>query len=84
MNIFQKEIHRLSDAIARYDFLKSENKEYSVSALENVDTKSEKFKTLFREIKKQITAHNTPMKTMSIEELSKLPHIDDVRESESS
>ena len=84
MNIFQQQIHRVSDGIARMNFLKSENKEYSVSALENVDTKSEKFKTLFREVKKQITDANTPARYMSIEELSKMPHIDDVRESESS
>ena len=84
MNTFQQEIHRVSDACARMNFLISENKKTSLSALKNVDTKSEKFKTLFREIKKQITDANTPMKTISIEELSKLPHIDDVRESESS
>ena len=83
MNTFQQEIHRVSDAIARMNFLISKNKETSLSALENVDTKSEEFKTLFREIKKQITDANTPMKTMSLEELSKLPHINDVRESES-
>jgi len=84
MNTFQQQIHKVSDAIARMNVLESENKKYSVSALENVDTKSEKFKTLFREVKKQITDANTPARYMSIEELSKLPHIDDVRESESS
>ena len=83
MNTFQQDIHRVSDAIARLEFLKNNNEEVSLSALRNVDTKSKEFKTLLRKLKKQITEHNTPMKTMSIEEVSKLHHINDVRERES-
>jgi len=41
MNTFQQQIHRVSDAIARMDFLKSKNRKTSFSALKNVDTKSE-------------------------------------------
>lgn len=82
MNAFQQEIHRLSDTIARYDYLKSKNIEYSKSNMRKVNKNNKEFKNIFREIKKTLTDYNTPVRYMSVEELSKMPHINDV-ESES-
>ena len=39
MNAIQQEIHRVSDALARMNYLKSKNKETSLSALQDIDKK---------------------------------------------
>ena len=72
MDTFQKEIHRVSDAIARMNFLKSKNKKTSFSALKNVDTKCEEFKTLFKETKNILIKANTPRTKVKVEDHSKL------------
>jgi hemerythrin superfamily protein len=75
MNAIQQEIHRVSDAIARYDYLKSKNIETTDSNMRKVNKNEKEFKTIFRDIKKRITDHNTPVQTMSVDELLKMPHI---------
>ena len=78
MNAIQQEIHRISDAVARYDYLESKNIEITDSNMRKVNKNDKEFKTIFRDIKKRITDYNTPVQTMSVDELLKMPHIDDI------
>ena len=78
MNAIQQEIHRVSDALARMNYLKSKNKETSLSALQDVDKKDKEFKKIFRDTKKRMIDANTPLQTISIDELLKMRHIDDI------
>ena len=78
MNAIQQEIHRVSDALARMNYLKSKNKETSLSALQDVDKKDKEFKKIFRDTKKRMIDANTPMQTISVDELLKMRHIDDI------
>ena len=71
MNTSQQQIHRVSDAIARYDYLESKNIEVSDSNMRKINKNSKEFKTIFRNIKKRITDYNTPVQTMSVGELMK-------------
>ena len=52
MNTFQQEIHRVSLACAKLNFLKSKKIKVSVEAMNNVDTKLKEFQKLFRKTKK--------------------------------
>jgi hemerythrin superfamily protein len=72
---FQQQLHHVSDVFARAHYLKNKNIEITRSALQNVNKNNKEFKTLFRDIKKTITDHNTPMHTMSVDLLLKMPHI---------
>ena len=58
MNSFQQDIHRVSLAISKLNFLKMNKKKVSEEALNNVDTKQKEFQKLFRETKKSITEKN--------------------------
>jgi len=78
MNAIQQEIHRVSDALARMNYLKSKNKETSLSALQDVDKKDKEFKKMLRDTKKRMIDANTPMQTISVDELLKMRHIDDI------
>ena len=71
-------IYIISQKIAKYDFLKKVKKEINDFNLQNVDTNNKLFKKIFKKIYKQILDHNTPAQYMTVEEVSKLPHIDDI------
>ena len=75
MDAIQQEIHRVYDAVARINYLKSKNIELSLSNAKDVDKKDKEFKKIFRDTKKLIIDANTPLKTISVEELLKMEHI---------
>ena len=52
MNSLQQDIHRVSLAISKLNFLKMNNKKVSLEALNNVDTKQKEFQKLFKDTKK--------------------------------
>jgi hypothetical protein len=74
MNAIQQ-IHKVSNTLARANYLKSKNIEITEFSLMNVDEKDKEFKKIFRDTKKRMIDANTPMKTMSVDEYLKMPHI---------
>ena len=70
MNLLQQDIHRVSLAISKLNFLKMNKKKVSEEALNNVDTKQKEFQTLFRETKKSITEKNIEPKFLEIDDVN--------------
>lgn len=70
MNNLQQEIHKVSLAISKLNFLKMNNKKVSIEAMNNVDTKQKKFQKLFRETKKSITEANREPKYVKLEDVN--------------
>ena len=70
MNSFQQDIHRVSLAISKLNFLKMNKKKVSEEALNNVDTKQKEFQKLFRETKKSITEKNIEPKYLELDDVN--------------
>ena len=70
MNSFQQDIHRVSLAISKLNFLKMNKKKVSEEALNNVDTKQKEFQKLFRETKKSITEKNIEPKYLELNDVN--------------
>ena len=75
MNAFQQQIHDVSKALAKGNFLKTKNIEITEFSLMSVDENDKEFKKLFRDTKKRIVDANTPIQTMSVDEYLKMPRI---------
>lgn len=76
INAFHEEqIHNVSKALAKGNFLKTKNIELTEFSLLSVDENDKEFKKIFRDIKKRIVVANTPMQTISVDEYLKMPRI---------
>jgi len=70
MNTLQQDIHRVSLAFAKANYLKSKKLKVTVEALNNVNTKLKEFQKLFRETKKSITEKNIEPKFLEIDDVN--------------
>ena len=70
MNTFQQEMHRVSLACAKLNFLKSKKIKVSVEAMNNVDTKLKEFQKLFRKTKKAIIEANIEPKYLPLSDVN--------------
>ena len=70
MDNLQQEIHKVSLAISKINFLKMNNKKVSLEAMNNVDTKQKEFQKLFRETKKEITEYNIEPKFIRVRDVN--------------
>jgi len=70
MNKLQQDIHRVSLAFAKGNYLKSKGLKITVEALNNVNTKLKEFQKLFRETKKAITEKNIEPKYLELDDVN--------------